>query len=100
MTVVLHGGFWRSRWQLDLMDALSVDLAQRGVASWNVEYRRPDRYDWVATVADVTAAVAHVRRLADGFPVDPARVALVGHSAGGPAVQVAADADVRPSLVV
>lgn len=101
VAVVLHGGFWRSRWQLDLMDAVSVDLAERGVASWNVEYRRADRHGWAATVADVTAALAHVRRLTDGFPVDSTRIALVGHSAGGQlAVQVAADADVRPSLVV
>lgn len=104
VVVVLHGGFWRSRWQLDLMDALSVDLAQRGLASWNVEYRPPDRYGWAATVADVTASVAHVARLAEQFPIDPARMALIGHSAGGQlAVQVTADAaadGVRPSLVV
>jgi acetyl esterase/lipase len=103
VVVVLHGGFWRSRWQLDLMDALSVDLAERGLASWNVEYRPPDRFGWAATVADVTAAVAQVARLAEEFPLDPTRVALVGHSAGGQlAVQVAADAggENRPALVV
>lgn len=92
VVVLLHGGFWRARWQLDLMDALAVDLAERGVASWNVEYRPPDRHGWAATVADIRTAVAHVSRLAVDQPVDPNRVALVGHSAGGQlAVQLAAD---------
>lgn len=106
VVVLLHGGFWRSRWQLDLMDALAVDVAERGLASWNVEYRPPDRYGWASTVADVQAAVNHVRQLADRFPIDPSRVALVGHSAGGQlAVQVAADTigdpgAVHPALVV
>ncbi|HEY0700241.1 MAG TPA: alpha/beta hydrolase, partial [Micromonospora sp.] len=44
VAVLLHGGFWRSVWGADLMDAVAVDLADRGYASWNVEYRRPDRH--------------------------------------------------------
>ena len=102
VVVLLHGGFWRSRWQLDLMDALAVDLAERGLASWNVDYRPPDRYGWAATVADIRAAVEHVAALAERFAVDPARVALVGHSAGGQlALQYAADGgSIRPALVV
>lgn len=107
VVVLLHGGYWRSRWQLDLMDALAVDLVERGFAAWNVEYRRPDRHGWPATVADVDAAVRYVAQLAESFPVDPGRVALVGHSAGGQlAPRVAADlletadAQVRPASVV
>ncbi len=93
VVVLLHGGFWRSCWQLDLMDALAVDLAQRGLASWNVEYRRPDRHGWDATVADVHQSLLHLAELSGGWPLDPSRVALVGHSAGGSlAVQTAADA--------
>jgi len=114
VVVLLHGGFWRARWQLDLMDALAVDLAERGLASWNLEYRSPDRHGWPATVADVQAGVAHLSRLAVDQPIDPGRVALVGHSAGGQlAVQLAAtlnrlpdngsaepNASVRPRMVV
>ncbi|WP_051265470.1 alpha/beta hydrolase [Nakamurella lactea] len=114
VVALLHGGFWRARWQLDLMDALAVDLAERGIASWNVEYRSPDRHGWDATVADVRAGVAHLNRLAAELPIDPGRLALVGHSAGGQlAVQLAADLNdearsaaldapvpVRPRLVV
>ncbi|MQA03318.1 MAG: alpha/beta fold hydrolase [Streptosporangiales bacterium] len=107
VVVLLHGGYWRSRWQLDLMDALAVDLAGRGFAAWNVEYRRPDRHGWPATVADVDAAVRYVAQLAATHPVDAGRVALVGHSAGGQLAPRAAadllettDAQVRPASVV
>jgi acetyl esterase/lipase len=92
VVVLVHGGYWRSRWRLDLMEPLAADLARRGIASWNIEYRRPDGHGWDATTADVEAAVRHLDRLAGRYPVDLARVILVGHSAGGQlAVRVAAD---------
>jgi acetyl esterase/lipase len=85
VAVLLHGGFWRSIWAADLMDALAIDLAARGWASWNLEYRRPDRHGWDATVADVAAGVA----AASG---GPGPVVLFGHSAGGQlALRLAAD---------
>src|SRR5580700_2747410 len=106
VVVLVHGGYWRSRWRLDLMEPLAADLARRGIASWNIEYRRPDRHGWDATTTDVEAAVRYLDRLAGRFPVDLARLILAGHSAGGQlAARVAADllADaggVRPAVVV
>lgn len=92
VVTLLHGGFWRSCWQLDLMDALGIDLADRGVATWNLEYRRPDRHGWAATVADVSRGLAHLDELRRRWPLDLGRAAVVGHSAGGSlAVQAAAD---------
>lgn len=83
VVALLHGGYWRSRWQLDLMDALAVDLSDRGYAAWNLEYRRPDRHGWEATVADVCDGVRHVADLSERFGVTPSKVVIVGHSAGG-----------------
>ncbi|MGH3193212.1 MAG: alpha/beta hydrolase [Streptosporangiaceae bacterium] len=111
VVVLVHGGYWRSRWRLDLMEPLAADLARRGIASSNIEYRRPDRHDWDATTSDVEAAVRYLNQLAESFPIDLTRLILVGHSAGGQlAVRVAADllADtllantgtVRPAVVV
>ena len=111
VVVLVHGGYWRSRWRLDLMDPLAADLAARGTASWNIEYRRPDRHGWAATTADVEASVRYLDQLAGRFPLDLTRLILVGHSAGGQlAARVAADllADaalanawvVRPAVVV
>jgi acetyl esterase/lipase len=92
VVVLVHGGYWRSRWRLDLMDPLAADLAARRIASWNIEYRRPDRHGWAATTADVEASVRYLDQLAERSPLDPTRLILVGHSAGGQlAARVAAD---------
>lgn len=99
VAVLLHGGFWRSIWAADLMDALAIDLADRGYAAWNLEYRRPDRHSWPATTADVAtglAVLANLPELTGGAvpagSLDLGRVAVFGHSAGGQlALRLAAD---------
>ncbi len=80
--VLLHGGFWRERWDRTLMTPLARDLARRGLVAWNVEYRRVGQAGggWPGTLEDVAAALD---ALADVAEVDPARVVAVGHSAGG-----------------
>ncbi|GAA2340542.1 alpha/beta hydrolase [Dactylosporangium salmoneum] len=99
VAVLLHGGFWRSVWGADLMDAMAIDLAGRGFAAWNLEYRRPDRHGWAATTADVAAGLAFAG--AADARVDPSRLVLFGHSAGGQlAVRAAADAPGAVSVVV
>jgi acetyl esterase/lipase len=40
VVVLLHGGFWRAQRTLELMRPLAADLAGRGFAAWNLEYRR------------------------------------------------------------
>lgn len=84
VAVLVHGGFWLDPWQRDLMDGLAVDLADRGWATWNVEYRRhgPSGGGYPASFEDVAAATAHLDVLARDHPIDPARTTLVGHSAG------------------
>ncbi len=85
VVVLLHGGGWRERWERDLMDGLAVDLAQRGYATWNPEFRRvgpsSDRFSDIFD--DVSAAVDHVAALAERFPLALDRVIVSGHSAGG-----------------
>jgi acetyl esterase/lipase len=71
--LVLHGGFWRDRYDLTLMDGLCEDLAARGWEAWNAEYRRLGHgHGWPEMSADVRAAAQLAR----------ADVAI-GHSAGG-----------------
>ncbi len=81
VVALVHGGFWRHEWGRDLMDGLAVDLARRGFATWNVEYRRirPDRGAWPEPGSDLVAALA---RLAAHPGVDGSRLVVVGHSAG------------------
>jgi acetyl esterase/lipase len=82
VAVFLHGGFWRERWLRDTIEPLAIDLARRGYATWNVEYRRagPSGGGWPETCADVAAAVDELARL-EG-PLDLSRLVVVGHSAG------------------
>jgi acetyl esterase/lipase len=82
---LIHGGYWRARYDLTLMDRLAEDLARRGYAAWNIEYRRiGDKGGaWPGTFLDVARAVDYLRVLAHTYPLDLQRVVPVGHSAGG-----------------
>lgn len=85
VVVLIHGGFWRARYRLDLMDGLGDDLARRGIASWNIEYRRVGEPGggWPGTFLDVARAVDQLAGLASHYDLDLARVVTLGHSAGG-----------------
>jgi acetyl esterase/lipase len=110
VAVLLHGGFWRERWLRDTIEPLAIDLARRGYATWNLEYRRvgPSGGGWPATAHDVAAGIDHLETLAGEHPLDMERVLLVGHSAGGQLALWAthrrgidgSGAAVRPRLVV
>jgi len=77
VAVLVHGGFWRARYGLDLERELAADLVARGWTVWNIEYRRlGDGGGWPQTGADVVAAIA-------ALPVEAARIVAIGHSAGG-----------------
>ncbi|HWK27095.1 MAG TPA: alpha/beta fold hydrolase [Solirubrobacter sp.] len=78
VAVVLHGGFWKAQYDLTLMDPLCADLAARGWAAFNVEYRRLGNGGGVPeTLEDVSAAIDGLATLG----VD--EVVTIGHSAGG-----------------
>jgi acetyl esterase/lipase len=78
--VVIHGGFWRARYDLSLGRPLAADLAARGYAAWNLEYRRAlAGGGWPETFDDVAAGIDLLAKL----PVDTSKVVAVGHSAGG-----------------
>jgi acetyl esterase/lipase len=104
VAVVLHGGFWREQHTLDLTDDLARDLARRGWAAWNVEYRRVGEVSdggYPGTLADVAAAIDALADL--DAPLDLDRVVAIGHSAGGQLALWAAarsDAAVRLAGVV
>jgi acetyl esterase/lipase len=92
VVVVVHGGFWRARYDHSLGRPLAADLAARGYAAWNLEYRRvgggggyPQTFEDVASGIDALA----------GLGIDLSRVVAVGHSAGG---QLASWAAARGSL--
>jgi acetyl esterase/lipase len=78
--VVIHGGFWRARYDLALGAPLARDLAERGYVVWNLEYRRVGNGGgWPSTLVDVAAGIDHLASL----DVDTSAVVGIGHSAGG-----------------
>jgi acetyl esterase/lipase len=82
IAVVVHGGFWRERFSLATTRAISVDLTQRGWATWNVEYRRIGTGGGIPeTLDDLAAAVRALDSVA--APLARSRVVAIGHSAGG-----------------
>ena len=83
VAVVLHGGFWRVRYDRTLMHPLCRDLATRGWAAWNVEYRRLGDGGGVPATLDDVAAAVDALPAAAGSGAVANRVVAIGHSAGG-----------------
>lgn len=83
--VNVHGGRWAAQFPIDHSRAQARALAAAGFAVWNLEYRRIGNPGggWPGTFLDVSAATDYLRILARSFPLDLARVVLMGHSAGG-----------------
>jgi len=80
VVVVIHGGFWKSAYDLSLGRPLASDLVAKGWVALNIEYRRIGNGGGVPeTLDDVRAAIA---TLGDR-DLDLTRVITLGHSAGG-----------------
>jgi acetyl esterase/lipase len=84
VAVVLHGGFWRAAYGVELARPLAADLAAAGWAAVAVEYRRVGAGGgWPATIEDVAAALDALPDLPVADRLDLSGVAVIGHSAGG-----------------
>lgn len=85
VVVLVHGGCWQKDFGLDLMDLAADDLRQRGLAVWNIEYRRLGEVGggYPGTFLDVGLAVDELKSLAPRYNLDLRHVVLVGHSSGG-----------------
>lgn len=82
LVILVHGGFWRPKWDRSLEVDVACDLAEHGLAVWNIEYRTYDD-PWPATFEDVATAIGSGIDDAHEFGIDTSRSAIVGHSAGG-----------------
>jgi acetyl esterase/lipase len=108
--VALHGGGWKRGDRSRYRD-LGEYLASRGIALFAADYRLVDPAKgtarFPAAVADARDAVKFLRKHAASHGIDPARIGILGDSAGahlGALVALAAnhprfrEADVEPSL--
>jgi acetyl esterase/lipase len=90
VAVLVHGGCWTKEFGgITQLRNLAGALAERGIASWNIEYRRVDEAGggYPGTYQDVNAALAMLAQQAQRYPLDLKRLVAVGHSAGGQLVQ-------------
>ncbi len=83
--IAIHGGFWRNAYSLDHLGHLCAALTARGMATWNIEYRRvgDPGGGWPGSFLDVAAGSRFLFDHAAEYGVDAGRLMALGHSAGG-----------------
>ena len=85
VVVVIHGGFWKTAYDLSLGRPLAASLVEQGWATWNLEYRRVGAGAGGGGGAPTTLddVAAGIDALADVPGLDTSTVVTLGHSAGG-----------------
>lgn len=85
IVINIHGGYWRSRYNLDHAGHLCAALTAQGVATANLEYRRVGNEGgaWPGTFADIRAAYNFLVQNARQHNLNSQKVVVLGHSAGG-----------------
>jgi acetyl esterase/lipase len=84
--LMVHGGCWMtSIADRSIMNWLAADLARRGIAVWNIDYRGVDRPGggYPGTFQDAASAADALRAQAKAHHLDLSHLVAVGHSAGG-----------------
>jgi len=99
--MLIHGGFWKERYTLDLMSPIAQDFAEAGVACWNIEFARWSHENtgvWMDTMSDVLRSWGHLSLIPG---IDQTRCMVMGHSAGGHlALMLASTAPRKPWLAI
>jgi acetyl esterase/lipase len=81
----IHGGYWRAKYDLVHCGHLCAALTERGLLTWNIEFRRvgDPGGGWPGTFEDIRNAYRFLPQLVKRYNADPAKVLVMGHSAGG-----------------
>jgi acetyl esterase/lipase len=80
--ILLHSGGWRDGTRQDYQSYASA-FADQGYVAATVDYRLAPRDPFPAALQDVKHAIRWMRRNADKYQIDPARLGIIGSSAGG-----------------
>ncbi len=78
----IYGGAWRNGTPLSDV-AIDRALAHEGYAVFALDYRHSPNYRFPTALDDVRGEIAMVRRHARQYNIDPAQIAVLGHSSGG-----------------
>lgn len=101
--LLVHGGGWTQGDKLNNFRTLLPALVEGGFVCFSINYRLAPDHRYPACLDDVGTAIRWVKAHAAGFHADPGRIALVGESAGGHLVSMAAVSagkDTRVAAVV
>src|ERR1051326_5266863 len=80
VAVIIHGGCWTKGFAtLRNTAAVASELAKKGVATWNIEYRQVGDAGggWPGTFMDWGAAADYLRELTNSYPLDLSRVLVL-----------------------
>ena len=84
IAIIIHGGGYQRGDSKSGSEAYCADfLAPAGYAVFSMNYRLAPKYPYPYMVYDVERSVRYLRHNAAKWHADPARIALVGGSAGG-----------------
>lgn len=89
VVIMIHGGAWRGGDKRGFRRQ-AIELATKGYAAVSVNYRLLPEIKGMEMLEDVQCAIRWVRKNARRYNFDPARIGLVGGSAGGHLVALAA----------
>ena len=81
--ILVHGGGFTKGDKQTFIKPLFEPLAKAGFAWFTINYRLAPQHQWPACADDVASAIKWVKTHAAEYKVDPARIALIGESAGG-----------------
>jgi acetyl esterase/lipase len=98
VVLLIHGGCYLAEYEgLAQTSGIAADLAKRGYAVWNIDYRKLGEpgAGYPGTFLDVAEAVDRLRAEAPARHLDLGRVVALGHSAGG---HLALWAAARPNI--
>lgn len=93
VVMLVHGGCWAHQLKgndpratsFELLRPMAAALANAGIATWNVEYRRYGNPGggWPGSFEDLSRAADFLRTLAPKYGLDLKRILVAGHSSGG-----------------
>src|SRR5688572_22635069 len=94
----IHGGGWSSGNRGHHADH-ARRLAESGYVAISIDYRLVPDGAYPAAMQDTSCALAFVRAHADEYGLDPARIAVMGYSAGGHLVSLLGVATDEPDFI-
>ncbi|MGA3065474.1 MAG: alpha/beta hydrolase [Tepidisphaeraceae bacterium] len=90
VVILVHGGGWSSRDKAHEFDAFIEPLTDAGFTTFCINYRLAPQNRWPDCLEDVQTSIRWAKMHAGHYRGDPNRIVLLGHSAGGHLVCLAA----------